>query len=203
MSRGSHDITQLLARINDGDRGAWESLSSRVYEELRRLARRRRGGEKGAVRFQTTELVNEAFSRLLQAESIDWNDRAHFFRASAEIMARILVDDARRRKAAKRGGGKAPLSIDDNSEIRQGLVANDAPAPPSPDVEALWDALQLLRTDKRLCRKYEVVNLHVFGGRTISESARLLGQSVATTERDWKFAKAWLSRELSGVSEGA
>jgi len=157
-----------------------------VHQELRRLARVQMRGERDNHTLQTTALVNEAFMRLIDLRRIQWQDRAHFMALSARLMRRVLVDHARSRNSQKRGGGAAPVALDD------ALV-------PSPergaDLVALDDALEnLARVDPR---KSQVVELRFFGGLSVEETAEALSVSPETVMRDWRLAKSWLLREIS------
>jgi RNA polymerase sigma factor (TIGR02999 family) len=185
------DVTQLLHRWSDGDREALERLLPRVYDELRRVARRRLDHEPLGHTLEATALVHEAYVRLAGAD-LDWKNRAHFFALAARAMRRILVDHARARATNKRGAGVEILSLD-----RTGVD----PAAQDGDVVGLIDldrALQELeRQDER---KAKVVESHVFGGLTYDEIAEALGISAATVDRDLRLARAWLARALN---EGA
>jgi RNA polymerase sigma factor (TIGR02999 family) len=187
-------ITGLLKAWASGDSSAQEQLIPLVYDELRHLASRyrRRAGPRDTL--QTTALVHEAYLRLVDIHDVDWRDRVHFFAVSAQLMRRILVDAARARGAVKRGGG-APL-IDY-------LNLDELPAPGSEgatELIALDDALTALaELDPRRAR---VVELRVFGGLSVNQVAEAEGLSPQSIMRDWKLAKAWLLRELSGGRSG-
>ncbi len=184
MTGTSTGVTQLLLKWQDGDAAALGELTPIVYSELRRLARHYMRAERQGHVLQTTALVHEAYLKLVGLD-MGWRGRVHFFGVAARLMRRVLVDYARERDAAKRGGGLQPLTLD---EAR--LIAG-----PTPDVVALDEALDsLTRIDER---KGRVIELRFFGGLTIEETAELLGVSHATVERDMKMAKAWLSRELN------
>lgn len=182
-------ITSLLKAWAGGDTAAEQQLIPLVYTELRRLARYYRRKAGGGETLQTTALVHEAYLRLVEIDNVDWRDRAHFFAVSAQVMRRILVDAARARAAAKRGG--AAFAIDDMNPA-------EIPAPESlrtADLIALDDALTALaQHDPRRAR---VVELRVFGGLTVDETAEALGLSRQTIHEDWRLAKAWLLRQLS------
>jgi RNA polymerase sigma factor (TIGR02999 family) len=175
----------LLRAWSDGDPGALDQLTAIVYDELHRLARRYLRGERKGHSLQTTALVNEAYLRLVDHTRMEWQNRAHFFAVSAQVMRRILVDHARRRNA-KRGRGLQRIPLDDVT-----LVSSA----PSTDLVALDDALRLLAD--RDPRKAQVVEMKFFGGLSVEESAAVLGVSPVTVMRDWRTAKAWLYRELS------
>jgi len=186
MESSSHHVTQLLRAWGDGDAGAFEQLVPLVYGELHRLARRYMAQERPGHTLQTTALVNEAYLRLVDSTHASWQNRTQFFAICAQVMRRILVDWARARQAAKRGGEAHPL------ELEEALVVSDKPGE---NLVALDDALrELAALDPR---KSRVVELRFFGGLSVEESAEVLDVSVETVMRDWKFAKTWLRRELS------
>ena len=186
MESSSHHVTQLLRAWGDGDARALERLVPLVYDELHRLARRYMAQERPGHTLQTTALVNEAYLRLVDSTQASWQNRTQFFAICAQVMRRILVDWARARQAAKRGGEAQPL------ELEEALVVSDKPGE---DLVALDDALrELAALDPR---KSRVVELRFFGGLSVEESAEVLDVSVETVMRDWKFAKTWLRRELS------
>lgn len=186
----SPGITALLRAWSQGDRKALESLIPAVDRELRDIAKRCLKAKRHESILQTTALVNEAYLRLIDAQQATWHDRAHFFAVCASIMRRILVDYARARMTAKRGGGSVPVSLD------VGEVAAAAPEPP-PDLVAIDEALDALaKIDERRSR---VVELRFFGGLDIDETAEVLMVSRGTVRRDWRLAKAWLLKELSGA----
>ena len=181
-----HDVTQLLIAWSNGDHAAREQLMSVVYEELHRLARRYMRNESPGHTLQTSALVNEAFIRLVDQKNVHWQNRSHFFGIAAQMMRRILVDYARSRNYAKRGGGARQVSLD------EGLVASEER---SAEVVAVHEALEeLAKIDPR---KAQVVELKFFGGLTIDEVAEVVGVSPATVALDWTMAKAWLRREIS------
>ena len=180
-------VTGLLIAWGAGDESAFEQLVPLVHAELRRLAHREMGRERAGHTLQTTALVNEAYLRLIDVSQVKWQDRAHFFAMSARLMRRILVDHARTRQSRKRGGATRWVSLEDAHVVSQERGA---------DLVALDDALQALAAvDARKC---QVVELRYFGGLSIEESAEALQVSPETIQRDWKLAKAWLQRELSG-----
>lgn len=180
-------MTELLLRWGQGDENALERLIPLVYQELHRIARRCMAGERVGHSLQATALVNEAFVRLVDGTAVGWNDRAHFLAVSARVMRRILVDHARARKYQKRGGDAARVSFDDalviSSDVHRDFV----------DLDAALEALA--KFDERKCR---VVEMRFFGGLTVEEVAAVLDVSAATVMGDWRFAKAWLKRELRG-----
>lgn len=184
------DITQLLHAWSAGDVEPLDRVLPLVYDELRRLAASKMGGERRDHTLQPTALVHEAFLRLTQLHGIRWRDRGHFFGAAAQIMRRVLVDHARRHRAAKRGAGK-------KLRLEEGLVMSDEQAH---EIAVLDDALlDLERLDSRQSR---VVELRYFGGFSVPETADALGVSAATVKRDWAVARAWLQSymETSGDS---
>lgn len=184
------EITALLRRFQDGDEAARTDLITHVQAELRAIAGRYMRRERQGHTLQTTALVNEAYLRLINLESIDWRDRAHFFAVAASIMRRILVDHARRRLAGKRGGGFELLPID------EGLVFE--PSQPA-ELVKLDDALaRLAKLDQRASR---LVELRFFGGLSIEESAEVLKVSPRTVKREWTFARAWLREEMGLAAE--
>ena len=185
--RSRPQITDLLLAWGNGDRAALDELVPLIHQELRRLARLQMRGERANHTLQTTALVNEAFLRLVDLRGIGWQDRSHFLALSARLMRRILVDHARSRGYQKRGGGSAAVTLDD------AFLAS-----PERDTNfvALDDALQdLARLD---ARKSQVVELRFFGGLSVAETAEALGISPETVMRDWRFAKVWLLRQISG-----
>jgi len=181
-----HDLTDLLLSWRQGDAAALDRLVPLVYDELRRVARRRLRGESPGHALQSTALVHEVYLRLVDVDRMTFTSRAHFFGVAATLMRQILVDHARRQAADKRGGGATMLSLDE---------ALPAVQTSSIDVLALDQALDALSAiDSRQCR---VVELRFFAGLTIDEAATALGTSPATVEREWVLAKAWLFRRLS------
>ena len=186
MGCAPQEITGLLRAWSRGDRAALDSLVPLVEGELKRIARRCLDREPPDASLQTTSLVNEAYVRLIDAQQVDWQDRAHFMAVCAQIMRRILVDHARARRTAKRGGGAHPVSLDEAA-----VPVQDRPK----DVVAIDDALDAL--EKMDPRKGKVVELRFFGGLTVEETATALRVSPETVMRDWRLAKAWLLRELS------
>jgi RNA polymerase sigma-70 factor (ECF subfamily) len=178
-------VTELLAAWSAGDESARDSLMPLVYDELRRLARRQMRRERPGHTLQTTALVNEAYLRLAGQHPIEWRTRAHFFGMAAAMMRRILVDYARRRQYAKRGGGAVRCSLDDVA-----AVAGERSA----EIVAVDEALtRLSAIDERGCR---IVEMRYFGGLTVEEIGSVLHISAATVKRDWTAAKAWLAHEL-------
>ena len=186
----SKQITQLLVAWGDGDQSALEELTPLVYEELRRLAHHYMGRERPGHTLQTTALVNEAYIRLIDWKNVHWQNRAHFFAVSAQLMRRILVDFARSRGYAKRGGGALAVTLDEAT-----LLSSEK----GTDIVALDEALlSLTELDERQSR---VVELRFFGGLSIEETAEVLKISPGTVRRDWSLARAWLHRELTDNRE--
>lgn len=179
------DITTLLLAWREGDQRALDALVPCVYAELRRLAHRHMRGERPDHPLQTTALVHEAYLRLIDSSRVRWQNRAHFFAVTAQLMRRVLVDVARTRGAGKRGGGVSMV------ELREDL---DAASEQSADVVAVDEALTALAAVDP--RKARVVELRYFGGLTVEETAEVLQISPDTVTRDWKMAKLWLLREL-------
>jgi RNA polymerase sigma-70 factor, ECF subfamily len=183
-----NEVTQLLLDWGNGDQTALDRLIPLVYEELRRLAHHYMGRENHHHTLQTSALVNEAYLRLVEQKNTRWQNRAQFFGISAQLMRRILVDHARGRHYAKRGGRAIHVQLDEAAVLSPEGAA---------DVLALNEALNHLSTiDPRKCR---IVELRYFGGFSVEETAALLEVSEVTVMRDWSLAKAWLRREISKV----
>jgi RNA polymerase sigma factor (TIGR02999 family) len=184
------ETTQLLRAWADGDQGALEQLTPRVYDELRRIAGHFMRDERPGRSMQTTALVHEAYLKLIDVSNVDWQHRAHFFAVSAQIMRHILLDRARRRVAAKRGGAAPKLNLDEAPEIGSGRAR---------ELIALDDALNALaKVDPRRAR---VVELRFFAGLSVEETAEVLRVSADTVKRDWRLARAWLLSELGNAPE--
>lgn len=184
----AQDITQVLLDWSAGDAGALDRLMPLVHDELDRLAHQYMAGERPGHPLQTTALVNEAYLRLIDTSRVRWQNRAHFFAVSAQLMRRILVDVARARKKLKRGGQYIEVPLEDAAAVPEGTPV---------DVVALDDALQALASIDQ--RKSRVVELRFFGGLSVDETAEALNVSSVTVMRDWAFAKVWLLRELGGT----
>jgi RNA polymerase sigma factor (TIGR02999 family) len=181
----SQDLTQILRAWSDGDPDALNRLTPLVLEELRRIAQRHIHAERGGHTLQATALVNEAWLRLIDANGVRWEDRAHFFAICARIMRRILIEAARSRMAQKRGGGALQVTFDD---ILPAVTRDE-------QFVALDEAMNsLAKVDERKAR---VVELRFFGGLTVEETAHVLGMSEQSIHRDWRLARSWLLRELS------
>ncbi|MGH9838705.1 MAG: sigma-70 family RNA polymerase sigma factor [Blastocatellia bacterium] len=183
---GKENVTRILQDWSRGDRGALEELLSLVYDELRRLADHYLRRERPGHTLQATALVHEAFLRLIDQEQVNWQNRAHFFGAAANLMRQILIQHARAKHAEKRGGEREKLYLDEVHDLTQ---EQDW------DLVALDDALNDLAAVSP--QQSRVVELRFFGGLSIEETAEVLGISPATVKREWNVAKAWLHREIS------
>jgi len=181
-----HDITDMLLDWGKGDKAALDRVMPLIYNELRRLAHRQMRRERAGDTMQTTSLINEAYLRLIDYERVQPQDRSHFFAIAAQAMRRILIERARSRRTAKRGSGGQKVSLDDAADLVDDRAAN---------LVALDDALTSLATIDP--RKAQIVELKYFGGMTIDETAKALGVSTPTVERDWQMAKIWLRREIT------
>ena len=187
MPQVPQNVTQLLVGWGKGDKAALDQLLPLVYEELRRQAARYLRRERAGHTLQTTALIHEAYLRLVDQRNVQWQNRAQFFGIAAQLMRRILVDHARTKKRAKRGGSDIRVSLGDalGSSKVQDL-----------DVVALDEALdRLAEFDEQQSR---IVELRFFSGLTVEETAEVLAISPATVKRDWSVARAWLHREISG-----
>jgi RNA polymerase sigma factor (TIGR02999 family) len=181
------DVTGLLRAWRAGDAVAREALVERVYAQLKRLASSQLRRERADCSLAATDLVHEAYLRLIDQRRVDWRDRAHFFALAATVMRRVLVDHARRRLRKKRGGGAAPAEI-----------TLSAPAPDAPEIELLDIERALDRLAREEPRAARVVELRYFAGLDLEEVAAVLEVSPATVSRDWTFARAWMQVELGG-----
>jgi len=179
--------TTLLLAWGRGDETALDQLIPLVHDELRQLARRHMARERPGHTLQATALVNEAYLRLIEVNQVRWQNRAHFFAMASRVMRRILVDAARARGYQKRGGGAETVSLDEALLVSGG---------PRQDLIALDDALNALAAFD--LRKSQVVEMRFFGGLSVEETAEALHVSADTVMRDWRLAKVWLVRELSG-----
>ncbi len=185
MTPAPKQVTQLLVAWGNGDEAARDELMPLVYDELHRLAHRYMNRERPGHTLQTSALVNEAFVRLVDQRDVHWQNRAHFFGLAAQMMRRILVDYARNRRYAKRGGGARQVSLDEAMIVSEERTA---------EVVALDDALKgLAEIDPR---KSQIVELRFFGGLSIDETAEVLKISPGTVMRDWTLAKAWLRKQM-------
>lgn len=184
-----NEITELLVAWSGGDKKALDELMQIVYEELRRLAHRQLAKERQDHTLQTTALVNEAYLKLVDQKRMKWQSRSHFFALSSQLMRRILIDYARSRQYAKRGGGASALPLDEALAVAPERAA---------EMIALDEALtELAKHDERKAR---IVELRFFAGMSIDETSELLGVSPGTVMKDWTLAKAWLQREMDRLS---
>lgn len=182
-----HEVTELLQAWGRGEQSALNKLMPMVYQELHRLARRYMRRESPGHVLQTTALVNEAYLRLTDSRRLHWKNRAHFFAICAQLMRQILVDFARSFRSRKRGGGVVQAAVDEERLMSNGRDI---------DLVALDDALKALaEVDER---KSRIVELRFFGGLSVAETAEVLNVSQETIARDWRLARAWLLREMSG-----
>ena len=179
------NITELLRAWGDGDQSALEQLTPIVYQELHSLARRQMSRENAGHTLQATALIHEVYLRLVEFDSVQWQDRAHFFAVCARLMRRILIDFARSHDSLKRGGNDRKLTLEEGL-----IVSADVPA----QLMDLEQALTRLAQDDP--RKSSVVELRFFGGLTVKETAEVLKISPDTVMRDWSMARAWLLREM-------
>ncbi len=187
MPQTPQNVTQLLLGWSNGDKEALDKLVPLVYDELRRQAARYLRRERVGHTLQTTALINEAYLRLIDQKNVHWQNRAHFFGIAAQLMRRILVDHARTKKRAKRGGSDLRVSFSEAT-----LKAKDQEL----DIVALDEALErLAEIDEQ---QSKIVELRFFSGLTVEETAEVLSISAATVKRDWSMAKAWLHREMTG-----
>ncbi len=178
------DVTRILEAIGQGDPKAADQLLPLVYQELRKLAAHKMAGEPPGQTLQPTALVHEAWLKLVGQENRKWQDRNHFFAASAEAMRRILVDNARRKRTQRHGGGQQRVELDD---IKLAVENDDV-------LLAVNDALEKLAVSDK--QKAELVKLRYFVGMTIEEAAQVLGISAPMAKRHWAYARAWLSEEI-------
>jgi RNA polymerase sigma factor (TIGR02999 family) len=185
MTRPPREVTELLKDWSAGDESAPDKLMPLVMVELRRLAHRYMRREKPGHTLQTSALINEAYVRLVDQSKIQWEGRSHFFGIAARLMRQILVDQARRRSFAKRGGGALRVSLSEAAAVALEQSA---------EVMALDDALEKLEKIDR--RKSRIIELRFFGGMSIEETAEALQVSPGTVMREWTFARAWLRNEM-------
>ncbi|REJ75340.1 MAG: RNA polymerase subunit sigma-70 [Acidobacteria bacterium] len=185
------DVTRLLIKWSKGDKLVLEELFPLVYGELQKIARRYLRGENRAITLQTTALVHEAYLKLIDQNRVEWQNRAHFFGIAAQAMRRILLDNARRRLAGKRGQGAPHISIDSGN-----IDVSDEKAAELVDLNDALERLEALDPQKA-----SIVELRYFGGLSIEEAAEVLGVSVASVNRGWRAARAWLYSEIA--KEGA
>lgn len=185
-------VTLLLADLRDGRREAFDELLPLVYAELKRLARSRLARERPGRTLQATGLVHEAYLRLVGDESLSWDNRGHFFATAAEAMRRILIEQARRRRSLKRGGGQTPQPLDEE------MLAT---APPDEQLLALHEALERLEASDP--ERGRVVKLRYFAGLSVEETAQALDLSPRSVNRLWASARAWLHREIARAGAGS
>jgi len=181
------DVTRILNAIEQGDANAADQLLPLVYEELRLLAAQKLSQETPGQTLQATALVHEAYIRLVGQEAQDWKSRSHFFRAAAEAMRRILIDNARRKKSLKHGGEHQKVDLDE-------AILKQKCASSVDDLVALDEALVRLSADEEI--RAEVVKLRYFAGLSVVQTADVLGVSPPTVKRYWAYARAWLLREI-------
>jgi len=186
------EVTRLLLKWRSGDEDAFDQLMRIVDGELRRRAHQYLRHERDGLMMQTTALIDDVWVRLAPAAQVDWQDRVHFYAVAAEMMRRILVDEARKRNSQKRGGGWTRVSFEESTAMTVELDL---------DLLALDEALEWLK--QRSPRMSRVVVLRFFGGLTIKETAGVLNISAEMVRGDWERAKLWLSRKLSGEEDGA
>jgi RNA polymerase sigma factor (TIGR02999 family) len=180
------DVTRILAAIEEGDSQAVDKLLPAVYQELRQLAAQKLSQERPGQTLQATALVHEAYLRLVGADNQTWKSRTHFFAAAAEAMRRILIENARRKRRLKRGGGQLKVGMD------EAIAFIDSP---SEDVIAIDEALARLAEEESTIA--ELVKLRFFGGLTLEQAGEVLGISRRTATRHWTFARAWLYKQLA------
>ena len=190
MPQATQNVTELLIGWGNGDKDALDALVPLVYDELRRQASRYLRRERVGHTLQTTALIHEAYLRLVDQKNVPWQNRAHFFGIAAQLMRRILVDHARTKKRAKRGGSDVRVSLSEATLKSPGQNL---------DIVALDEALErLAEIDEQ---QSKIVELRFFSGLTVEETAAVLGISPATVKRDWSMAKAWLHRKVSSEVE--
>ena len=188
----THEVTRLLQAWGQGEDGALEQMIPLVYKELRRIAHRYMADEPKGHTLQTTALINEAYLKLIDSRKVSWQNRAHFFAICAKLMPRILADFARSRGYQKRGGGAQEITLDEGLMGAQERGRN---------LLALDDAMETLSEVD--ARKSKVVELRLFGGLSVEETAEVLKVSPDTVLRDWRMARAWLGRELGREKQRA
>jgi RNA polymerase sigma factor (TIGR02999 family) len=186
MTPAPSEVSQLLRAWSNGDKTAFDKLMPLVYEELRQMAKRYMERQPVGHSLQTTALIHEAYLRLVDQPEVQWQNRVHFFGVAAKAMRHILVDHARTRQAAKRGGAVRQVTLDEAATISVERTA---------ELVALDDALESLAAFDQ--RKSQVVELKYFGGLTVEETAKVLKVSPRTVAQDWRLARTWLLRELS------
>ena len=182
------DVTRILNAVTKGDTGAASELLPLVYEELRCLAAQKLARESPGQTLQATALVHEAYLRLIGPEDPGWANKGHFFKAAAEAMRRILIENARHKKTDKRGGGQKRV------QLGESVLAGAGDCPASDEILALDEALEKL--EKRDTLKADLIKLRFYAGLTIEQSARSLGISLTAAKTHWAYARAWLLREV-------
>lgn len=186
----ANDLTGLLVEWAQGDKAALDRLTPLVYDEIRRIAHREMQREREGHTLQTTALINEAYLRLAGSQNVDWQNRAHFFAVTAQVMRHILIDHARRRRYVKHGGEAQRVAFD--VAIDEAVVMS---RPRAAELVALDEALdELAKLDPR---KSRVVELRYFGGLSLEETAEVIDVSLMTVRRDWRAAKAWLYKRVT------
>ena len=185
------DVTRILAAIEQGNSRATDKLLPLVYKELRRLAAQAMSHEKPGQTLQATALVHEAYIRLVQAKDQQWNNHGHFFKAAAEAMRRILVENARKKKSLKRGGGRQRVELSDSLMLAAQEICSD-------DLLALSDALDQLSEKDKISA--DLIKLRIFGGLTVKQAAGMLDISLSKAYADLEYARAWLRIEMSKSS---
>ncbi len=194
MPGAQDNATGLLLAVSNGAQGSWSKLLAAVYRELHVMAHHVMRRERPGQTLQTTALVHEAYLRLVPGKDARWQNRRHFFGAAARAMRQILAAEARKKKAAKRGKGRRPLSLFDSENAAQPPTLQGLP---SEEIDALDRALDKLGADEQNSRLCTVVELRFFVGMTLEETADVLDVSVATVKRDWDFTRAWLHKEMT------
>jgi RNA polymerase sigma factor (TIGR02999 family) len=189
------EITQVLQQWRNGDACALDRLTERVYDQLRHLADHALAKDWDNKSLQPTDLVHEAYLRLIDTRKLDWKSRSHFFGVAARLMRQILVDRARSRAAQKRGGGALRVSIE-SAEV-------DVPDPRGQPIDLISLDLALRELTDLDLDQGRIVELRFFAGMTVEETAEVLGVSARTVKRDWRVAKAWLKRRLNGLETGS
>lgn len=191
MPASSNEVTELLIKWSKGDKAALDEVMPVIHSELRRMARRYMARERSGHTLQTTALINEAYLRLVDQQGVEWQDRAHFFAVSAQVMRHILVDHARKYQSEKRGAGVQKIPLDDV------VVANQQRAA---ELVALDEALDALAAVDP--RQSQIVELRFFGGLTVEETAEVMKIAPITVMREWRTAKAWLRNKCSDLGAG-
>ncbi len=200
MNGKQNDVTSMLTAISAGDHAAKKKLFSLLYKELHNLAHAAMRREHPGNILQTTALIHETYIRLVKNKNFRMKNRSHFFTVAAKAMRRILVDVARARRAAKRGGGRMTVSLEKTEEPEEKPAL---PESPFKNLEMLDRALKKLEKDEDNQRRCTILELHFFAGLTIQQTAEVLGISARTVKRDWEFVKVWLYQELKKSESGS